>query len=89
VPENTLKFVVGIMLTTFGTFWGGEGVGIVWPLSDAFLFVLVAIYLAAAVALIFWLRPYGTLARPGFALQAATPDTSDLPVEQLPSDIVP
>jgi len=30
VPENTLKFVVGIMLTSFGTFWGGEGLGISW-----------------------------------------------------------
>src|SRR2546422_9080863 len=36
VPENTLKFVVGIMLTTFGTFWLGEGFGVEWPLSDVF-----------------------------------------------------
>ena len=31
VPENTLKFTVGVMLTSFGTFWAGEGVGIDWP----------------------------------------------------------
>ena len=31
VPENTLKFAVGVMLTSFGTFWAGEGVGIDWP----------------------------------------------------------
>src|SRR5215471_4723298 len=36
VPENTLKFVVGIMLTTFGTFWMGEGFGVQWPLADVF-----------------------------------------------------
>ncbi|TMF48319.1 MAG: hypothetical protein E6I32_07770, partial [Chloroflexi bacterium] len=42
VPENTLKFIVGIMLTTFGTFWLGEGFGVEWPLSDVFLLVLAA-----------------------------------------------
>src|SRR5205807_1864027 len=51
VPENTLKFVVGIMLTTFGTFWGGEGFGIEWPFTDAFLLVLAAIYLLASFIL--------------------------------------
>ncbi len=44
VPENTLKFVVGIMLTTFGTFWLGEGFGVAWPLADVFLLILAAIY---------------------------------------------
>jgi uncharacterized membrane protein len=58
VPENTLKFVVGIMLTSFGTFWGGEGLGISWWHDDLFLLVLIAFYLAAAGALILWLRPY-------------------------------
>lgn len=58
VPENTLKFVVGIMLTSFGTFWGGEGLGISWAGEDLFLLVLVAFYLAVAGALILWLRPY-------------------------------
>lgn len=56
VPENTLKFIVGIMLTTFGTFWTGEGMGVEWPLQDAFLLVLVAINLLASVLLIQWLK---------------------------------
>src|SRR5438094_7068919 len=56
VPENTLKFVVGIMLTTFGTFWLGEGFGVEWPLSDAFLLILVAIYLGASFLLVAWLK---------------------------------
>jgi uncharacterized membrane protein len=41
VPENTLKFLVGIMLTAFGLFWGTEGAGAHWPGSDAFLLILV------------------------------------------------
>ena len=56
VPENTLKFVVGLMLTTFGTFWTGEGFGVNWPLSDGFLLVLVALYLLASLLLITWLK---------------------------------
>lgn len=59
VPENTLKFVVGVMLTSFGTFWGGEGIGIRWPGEDLFLLALVGFYLLLAFALITWLRPYG------------------------------
>lgn len=42
VPENTLKFVVGIMLTSFGIFWGSEGIGIHWPGSDAALIGVIA-----------------------------------------------
>jgi uncharacterized membrane protein len=41
VPENTMKFVVGIMLTSFGIFWGGEGAGANWPGSDAALLVII------------------------------------------------
>ena len=37
VPENTLAFAVGVMLTTFGTFWGAEGAGVRWPGDDASL----------------------------------------------------
>jgi uncharacterized membrane protein len=50
VPENGLKFAVGLMLTTFGTFWAGEGIGVSWPLDDATLLVLLAVYLAASLA---------------------------------------
>ena len=54
VPENTMKFVVGIMLTTFGIFWGGEGADAHWPGNDAALLVIapaVAVYALALVAL--------------------------------------
>jgi Ca2+/H+ antiporter, TMEM165/GDT1 family len=54
VPENTLKFVVGIMLSAFGVFWTGEGLGVAWPGSDLAIVGFAAIFLvvsAAAVAL--------------------------------------
>jgi uncharacterized membrane protein len=58
VPENTLKFVVGIMLTTFGTFWAGEGLGVEWPAGDLALPILVVAYLLLSWLLVFWLRNY-------------------------------
>jgi uncharacterized membrane protein len=58
VPENTLKFIVGIMLTSFGTFWGGEGIGIAWWREDLFLPILVVFYLVVTGLLILWLRQY-------------------------------
>jgi uncharacterized membrane protein len=57
VPENTLKFIVGIMLTSFGTFWGGEGLGINWPLSDLMLLPIIAIYLVMSFVAVQVLRP--------------------------------
>ena len=45
VPENTLKFTVGVMLTSFGTFWAGEGVGIDWPGAEASLAALIVLTL--------------------------------------------
>jgi len=41
VPENTMKFVVGIMLTSFGVFWGAEGAGAHWPASDGALLAII------------------------------------------------
>ncbi len=52
VPENALKAIVGVMLLSLGTFWTGEGLGIVWELGDATLLALVAGYALAAAALV-------------------------------------
>jgi uncharacterized membrane protein len=56
VPENTMKFVVGIMLTSFGLFWGAEGAGARWPGSDAALLVIIPAIALYAVALVALLR---------------------------------
>ena len=56
VPENTMKFIVGIMLTAFGTFWGGEGAGARWPGADAALLVLIPGIALFAVLLVAVLR---------------------------------
>jgi len=56
VPENTLKYIVGILLTTLGTFWGGEGPGIEAWHEDLFLPILAALYLIFTYALVRWLR---------------------------------
>ena len=48
IPENGLKFAVGLMLVTFGTFWGGEGIGIAWSGGESMLLPLLAGYAAAA-----------------------------------------
>ena len=49
VPENTLKFGVGVMLSAFGVFWTGEGLGVDWPGHDLALFVFAAVFLAAGL----------------------------------------
>jgi uncharacterized membrane protein len=59
-PENTMKFAVGVMLTTFGIFWSAEGAGAHWPGEDLALFGILAFVLgvsAAAVALLRRQRP--------------------------------
>jgi uncharacterized membrane protein len=56
VPENTLKFAVGLMLTTFGTFWGGEGAGVKWPGSDGAILVILGALLALSLGLVALLR---------------------------------
>jgi uncharacterized membrane protein len=48
VPENAMKYVVGIMVTAFGIFWTGEGAQIAWPASDVALFYLAALILVLA-----------------------------------------
>ena len=56
VPENTLKFVVGTMATTFGIFWTTEGLKITWVYADATLLLLAALVLTASFGCILWLR---------------------------------
>jgi uncharacterized membrane protein len=56
VPENAMKFVVGIMLTGFGTFWGAEGAGATWPGNDAALPVVVVVVALFAFGLVAMMR---------------------------------
>ena len=50
VPENTLKFAVGVMLSAFGIFWTGEGLGVPWPGEDFAILVIAALFLVVALA---------------------------------------
>ena len=52
VPENTLKLGVGIILVSFGMFWMGEGAGVKWPMSDVFILILAAAFMATTFGLI-------------------------------------
>ncbi len=61
VPENSMKFVVGIMLTSFGVFWGGEGVGVSWPGSDLALLGVIGFFALVALVLVTDLRRRATL----------------------------
>jgi len=56
VPENYMKLGVGIMLTVFGLFWMGEGVGVQWPFSDLFILALLAIIFLASLTLVAYLK---------------------------------
>ncbi len=58
VPENSLKFVVGVMLTSFGTFWGGEGVHAHWPGGDAALLVIIPVLLLFSLGTVAALRRF-------------------------------
>lgn len=60
VPENTLKFAVGLLLVGLGTLWAGEGVGVRWPGGDTALAWLLALYLAVALWQVRRLRGAGS-----------------------------
>jgi uncharacterized membrane protein len=68
VPENAMKFAVGIMLTSFGTFWGAEGAGVSWPGNDAALLVLVPVVALVSLGYTVLLR---LRRRPGVARPTA------------------
>jgi uncharacterized membrane protein len=56
VPENTIKFAVGLLLTSFGIFWGGEGAGVNWPGSEAAILAILGFLSLLSVALVRQLR---------------------------------
>ncbi len=66
VPENTMKFAVGIMLTSFGTFWGAEGAGVKWPGNDAALLAVIPLIAVVSVG-------YAALLRRSRAAAQAVP----------------
>lgn len=55
VPENAMKFAVGLMLTTFGVFWAGEGIGVDWPGSDAAILAILALLTAYSIMQVRWM----------------------------------
>jgi uncharacterized membrane protein len=65
VPENTIKFAVGLLLTSFGCFWGAEGAGVDWPGDELSLLGVVAFFAVVSFLLVRALRR-----RRGFALAA-------------------
>lgn len=65
VPENALKYVVGLMLTTFGIFWTGEGIGADWPGADLSLIGIFVVVTTTAVTLTRWLKGSAAIAAKG------------------------
>lgn len=56
VPENTMKFLVGILLSAFGIFWVGEGIGVEWLLEDVSILFIAAGLLAVSALCVAWLK---------------------------------
>ncbi len=56
VPENTMKFAVGVMLTSYGMFWGAEGAGAAWPGGDAALLAIIPALVGFSVLAVLVLR---------------------------------
>ena len=68
LPENAMKFAVGIMLTSFGVFWGAEGTGVSWPGNDLALLILVPVVAVVSLGYTVLLRQ-----RPGAGAPVARP----------------
>lgn len=71
VPENTMKFAVGVMLTTFGTLWAGEGLGVHWWGADASAIWLLAGYILITWGAVAWVRARHMAAQPARARASA------------------
>ena len=59
IPENSMKLAVGVMLTSFGVFWVGEGAGVHWPGGDLMILGLVGLFAATAAAFSIAMRKLG------------------------------
>ena len=59
VPENMLKFVVGVMLSAFGVFWIGEGFGVDWPGEDIAIIAFAALFFVVALGTVALTRRVG------------------------------
>jgi uncharacterized membrane protein len=79
VPENTLKFVVGVMLTGFGAFWGAEGAGAVWPGADLALLVIVPAIAALSLAIVWGMRIRRLSTQPAQAVAPAPQGSPGIP----------
>jgi uncharacterized membrane protein len=75
VPENTMKLGVGVMLTSFGVFWIGEGSGFHWPGSDLAILVLIGVFSAVTALSIQFMRSI---------LPTAETTTAPVEVRQVP-----
>jgi uncharacterized membrane protein len=64
VPENTLKFAVGVMLSAFGVFWTGEGLGVPWPGEDFAIPAFAALFLMVALSAVTFTRRLRAQASP-------------------------
>jgi uncharacterized membrane protein len=80
VPENAMKLAVGVMLTSFGMFWGAEGAGASWPGGDAALLAIVPGVLIATVAMARTLKSHRLL-----SIAHAGPDDPTEPAEKNPT----
>jgi Ca2+/H+ antiporter, TMEM165/GDT1 family len=72
VPENSLKFVVGVLISAFGLFWVGEGAGFNWPGSDLAVIVIAVILFVAALAAVPVARQLAQPAKQSIDVKAPT-----------------
>ncbi len=85
VPENTMKFTVGIMLTSFGIFWGAEGAGAIWPHTDASILGIVPFIAIVSFILVRILKAKKSKARQDVKVPAI-PNLDELDAESVLED---
>jgi uncharacterized membrane protein len=87
VPENAMKFAVGVMLTSFGMFWGAEGAGAHWPARDAALLAIIPLVALVALAMVRMLRA-GVPGAPGAMLSVEVSRAPEMHAGAAPAERV-